>query len=354
MTTDSMRSAVIRKYGAAADVLTIETSKVPQPGKHDVLVRQYATSVNPIDYRMRGGYGRVMLSKLRGFELPLVLGRDIAGEVVKTGSSVTNLKVGDRVFGVASQKSQGTYSEYVVASSEDLVSIPQRKGENSLMDFEEAAALPYVACTVWDALVTKAALGPHNSAGKKVFVQGGSGGIGSVAIQLLKSWGAYVATTCSTSQVESVYALGADEVIDYTTEDYSTMLSDYDVALETVGGPLEKKTLSILRQDGEGVFVTLIHPLLQTFDDSGLVRGGVKNLSLFTKAKCRAREYGVKRYYWSIFKPSNEALSTAAELVGQGRLNPKIDCTFELSEIAAAHQYCEQGNAHGKVVIKIG
>src|SRR5690606_26032316 len=107
--------------------------------------------------------------------------------------------------------------------------------------------------------------------------QGGSGGIGSLAIQLLKSWGAYVATTCSTTHMKSVTALGADMVIDYTSEDYTRRLSNFDVALETVGGPLEEKTLGILRCDGKGAFVTLIHPILQTFDESGLVRGAILN-----------------------------------------------------------------------------
>ena len=210
-----------------------------------------------------------------------------------------------------------------------------------------------MTCTVWDALVTKAGLGPDNSKGKKVFVQGGAGGIGSLAIQLLKSWGAYVATTCSTANMKFVATLGADLVIDYTCEDYSHRLSKFDVALETVGGHLEEKTLGILRSDGRGVFVTLIHPILQTFDESGLVRGAVRNLSLFRKQKCHAKKHGVNRYYWSTFKPSNEALATVRHLVEQGQLQPHIDRSFDLANIIAAHQYCESGKANGKVVITI-
>lgn len=348
-----MKGVLIRRYGSAADVLNIETISIPEPGRNEVLIRQHATSVNPIDYRMRGGYGRVLLAKMRGFELPLVLGRDVAGEVVKIGSQVKDLQVGDAVFGVAGPKAQGAYAEYVISTPAQVIPMPKPPAHEKPMSFEQAASLPYVTCTVWDALVTKAGLGPSNSSGKKVFVQGGSGGIGSLAIQLLKSWGAYVATTCSTAHMKSVTALGADRVIDYTREDYSSLLSNLDVALETVGGPLEEKTLGILRSDGRGVFVTLIHPLLQTFDESGLVRGAVQNLSLFRKHKCHAKTHGINRYYWSTFKPSVEALATARHLVKEGRLRPHIDRTFALTDIVAAHQYCERGKANGKVVIKI-
>ena len=259
---DEVRQSLI----AAADDGKVTISK------DEVLIRQHATSVNPIDFRMRTGYGRVIFSKKRGFELPLVLGRDVAGEVVKVGSKVKNLSVGDFVFGISATKAQGAYAEYVVSKAHEVTKKP------ASITFTEAAAIPYVACTVWDALVSKAGLTAENARGKKVFVQGGAGGIGSVAIQMLKAWGAYVATTCSEQQMISVRGLGADQIIDYGREDYSAKLSNFDVALETVGGALEDKTLSILRKDGKGKFVTLIHPLLKTFDDAGLLVGAVKNL----------------------------------------------------------------------------
>lgn len=343
-----MECVLIHQYGSASEVLKIDNIGVPEPGKHEVLIRQHASSINPIDYRMRNGYGRVMLSKMRGFELPLILGRDVSGEVVKVGSRVTGLNVGDAVFGVPGPKSQGAYAEYVISTPAQVVPKPKS------LSFEQAAALPYVTCTVWNALVTKAGLGPDNAKDKKVFVQGGSGGIGSLAIQLLKSWGAYVATTCSTANMDAVAALGADVVIDYRVEDYANRLSDFDVALETVGGSLEEKTLGILRKDGKGVFVTLIHPILQVFDESGLVCGAIRNLLLFREWRGRARKMGVGRYAWSIFQPSVDALMAVCHLADQGRLHPHIDREFGLSEMVTAHQYCERGEANGKVVIKIG
>ncbi|HAG92968.1 MAG: NADPH:quinone oxidoreductase [Pseudomonadales bacterium] len=348
-----MKGVVIHRYGSAADVLNIEAVTIPEPRANEVLIRQHATSVNPIDYRMRSGYGHVLLAKMRGFELPLILGRDVAGEVVKVGPKVTELQAGDAVFGVPSPKAQGTYAEYVISTPAHVIPMPKLPESEKPFSFEQAASLPYVTCTVWDALVTKAGLGPGCSSGKKVFVQGGSGGIGALAIQLLKYWGAYVATTCSTANMKSVAALGADLVIDYTSEDYSRRLSGFDVALETVGGPLEEKTLGILRSDGKAVFVTLIHPILQTFDESGLVWGAIRNLSQFRKQKCRAGAHGIQRYYWSTFKPSVDALTTVRYLIEEGRLQPHIDRTFSLTDIITAHEYCEQGKANGKVVINV-
>ena len=343
-----MQGIIIHKYGSASEVLKLENIDVPDISKDEVLIRQHATSVNPIDFRMRTGYGRVIFSKKRGFELPLVLGRDVAGEVVKVGSKVKNLSVGDFVFGISATKAQGAYAEYVVSKAHEVTKKP------ASITFTEAAAIPYVACTVWDALVSKAGLTAENARGKKVFVQGGAGGIGSVAIQMLKAWGAYVATTCSEQQMISVRGLGADQIIDYGREDYSAKLSNFDVALETVGGALEDKTLSILRKDGKGKFVTLIHPLLKTFDDAGLLVGAVKNLRQLMARRNYAQSLGVGGYHWATFSPNLQALNTMRDFVINGRMRPHIDREFDLVEMVKAHEYCEQGKANGKVVIRIG
>lgn len=186
-----------------------------------------------------------------------------------------------------------------------------------------------------------------------MFVQAGAGGIGSFAIQLLKAWGAYVATTCTKAQMESVYALGADLVIDYQAEDYATKLSNYDVALETIGGPLEEKTLGILRKDGRGRFSTLIHPLLSNFDESGLLVGAARNLCQINKNRRRAKKLGVGGYYWSTYKSRSEALIAVRDLVDGGQIRPHIDRTFDLKDLAAAHEYCERGTANGKIIIRV-
>ena len=345
----NMQQAVIHGYGAAAEVLRIEEAPIPHVGRHEVLVRQHASSVNPIDCRMRNGYGRVLFSKVRGYDLPLVLGRDVSGEVIEVGSSVTGLAVGDPVYGVSRAKQHGgAYAEFVICSPAEVVATP------SSLTFAEAAAFPYVACTVWAALVGKAGLGPHNSRGKRVFVQAGAGGIGSLAVQVLKAWGAYVSTTCSAAQLDSVRALGADQVIDYEQHEYAELLSGFDVALETIGGPLEDKTLGILRNDGKGCFVTLIHPLVHNFDESGLVAGAAKNLLALRAAKQHARQVGIRAYHWATYKPSTEALTTIRELIDLGQVRPHIDTEFDLTQLAAAHEYCEQGRANGKIVVRIG
>lgn len=342
-----MKAIVIHKYGAASEVLKLEDLPIPTIGKDEVLIRQHATSVNPIDCRMRAGYGRVILSKKRGFELPLVLGRDVSGEVIKIGAKVKNLSVGDLVYGISSTKAQGAYAEYVVSKADEVKLKPNQFTPS------QAAAIPYVACTIWDALVSKAGLTAENAKGKKVFVQGGAGGIGSVAIQLLKAWGAYVATTCNSRQMEAVALLGADLIIDYEKEDYASKLSNFDIALETIGGPLEDKTLSILRKDGKGCFVTLIHPLLKTFDESGLILGAIENLKLLSKRQRRAKTFGVKAYYWATFKPNGEALNTMSHLADTGQLRAHIDRHFDLKNTAAAHDYYEQGKSNGKIIIQI-
>jgi len=257
--------------------------------------------------------------------------------------------VGDAVFGVSRAKHHGgAYAEYVVSTPDDVVAMP------SSLSFVEAAALPYVGCTVWSALVIKAGLDERTARGKKVFVQAGAGGIGSLAIQILKSWGAYVATTCAGAQVESVRALGADLVLNYEQEDYGELLSEFDVALETIGGPLEAKTLGVLRSDGQGCFVTLIHPLLRNFDESGLLLGAAKNLLALRASKRRAKQRGVRSYHWATFKSNAQALTTLRTLVDAGKVRPHIDSVFDLADLTQAHEHCELGRSSGKIIVRIG
>lgn len=346
---NQMKQMVMHDFGPATDVLTMEQAPIPTIGKNEVLVRQHASSVNPVDCRMRNGYGRVLFSKMRGYELPLVLGRDVSGEIAAIGAGVSGLSVGDAVYGLSRAKQHGgAYAEYVVCTPATVVRAPKS------LTFTEAAALPYVACTVWDALVTKSGLNERNARGKKVFVQAGAGGIGSFAIQLLKAGGAYVATTCSGAQLESVRALGADMVINFETQNYAELVSGFDVALETIGGPLEDKTLSILKKDGDGCFVTLIHPIIRNFDEFGLVRGAVKNFAARRASKRHANNMGVSSYHWATFKPSTDALSTVRELVDGGQIHPHIDAEFDLADLAAAHEHSERGTANGKIIVRIG
>lgn len=342
-----MHCILINEYGQASEVLKYVEVATPTIGDDEVLVKQYASSVNPIDFKMRSGYGRVIFSKKRGFDLPLVLGRDVSGEVVLVGKSVTSFSIGDRVYGVPAAKAQGAYAEFVVSKESDITLKP------ALLSYAEAASIPYVACTVWDALVTKAGLTEQNSKGKKVFVQGGSGGIGALAIQVLKAWGAHVATTCSGKHVEAVLALGADVVIDYETQDYAAMLSNYDVVLETIGGKFESKSLGILRHDKQSVFVTLVHPLLKNFDDYGLFKGALVNLFDFSRKWIGAKSAGIGTYGWATFKPSKDALLAIKLLVETGKFRAHIDREFSLPEIAEAHKYCEEGRSNGKVILKI-
>lgn len=346
-----MRAAVLNNYGNATEVFNcVDEFEKPEPQRGEVLVRLKATSVNPIECRMRNGYGRRVFTKKRGFEFPLILGNDLSGTVERVGADVTNFQTGDAVFAAPDVKGQGSYAEYRAVSADLCI----KKPEN--LTFIEAASIPYVACTVWQALVEKGGLSEATASGKKVLVHGGSGGIGSFAIQLLKAWGAYVATTCSASKISWVEQLGPDLVIDYVNEDFTATLSDFDLVLDTVGGDNESKSLKILarqnRQDASPCYVTLITPLLRNVDEQGFLKGGITSLVTLLRKKRAFKKQGV-RYEWVLFKSNHEALKATKILLEKGLIHPVIDRTYPLSEIAAAHQYVESGKARGKVVIEI-
>ena len=187
-----MQAMLINRYGSAKEVFQYTELDKPSIKPDEVLINIKASSVNPIEYKMREGYGSKLFTKKRGFEFPVILGNDVCGVIEAVGSKVTEFKPGDEVYAAPEVTGQGSYCEYRAVKAKCCVEKPRN------LSFVEAATLPYVALTTWSALVTRAKLGPRNSRGKKVLVHGGSGGIGSFAIQLLKAWGAEVATTCST------------------------------------------------------------------------------------------------------------------------------------------------------------
>lgn len=341
-----MLAMTINTYGPAEEVF--QSSNIPTPDIRDdeVLVQIKASSVNPIEFKMREGYGRRVFSKKRGFEFPVALGNDVSGVVVKTGRKVKHLKNGDEVFAAPEVTGQGSYCEYRAIKASHCINKP--KG----LSFEEAASLPYVTMTSWSALITKPKLRPEDYRGKKVLVHGGSGGIGSFALQLLKAWGAYVATTCSTSKVEAVRQLGADQVIDYKQEDFSQLLSDFDVVLDTVGGDQEAPSLSILKANGNSHYITLVFPALANIDQYGFLKGAFKTIKTFLGKKKTCKKQGIQ-YHWGMFSSSPEALEHVRQQVEKGNIRPVLDRCFPLDQIAQAHNYAESGQATGKVGITI-
>ena len=246
-----MKACVLTRFGNTDALAVRHDLPVPQPGAREVLVRVDATSVNLIDCGRRSGYG-APLFRLKGAKsFPMVLGTDFSGVVTAVGGRIKTLKVGDRVWGAKGHGRWGSYAEYVVVPESEVGPRPARLGTH------EAAALPYAALTGWKAVTHGLRLNEHNSAGKRVLVHAGAGGVGSFAIQLLRNWGAEVITTCSAGNAALCLSLGAAHAIDYTRQDFSSLLRNLDAVLDTVGGDVEARSLSTLKVHGGAAYATV-------------------------------------------------------------------------------------------------
>jgi NADPH:quinone reductase-like Zn-dependent oxidoreductase len=331
----TMRAAVIDRYGSP-DVFRIAEVPRPSPGPGDVLVRVIATSVNPVDCKQRQGIQRAVIRK----NMPAILGMDVSGVVEQVGAGVTDFAVGDAVWSSPAHKRPGTYAEYVCVEQEFVALKPPS------ISHAEAASLPLVALTAWDCFVTAAKLGP----GQRVLIQAGSGGVGTIAIQIAKHLGAEVITTCSAANAQMVSALGADRVIDYRSENFAEVLDGLDVVLESMGPTVWSDALKVV---GPGGHVTAI----ATGFPSAAKRWGpwlapiVVGWTLLTGV-LGARLRG-KRLSPVIRRASGANLAKIGEMVEAGTLRPVIDRTFPLSELAEAHRYSETGRARGKIVIEV-
>lgn len=328
-----MKAFVVAKYGA--DGLVAADVPVPDVGLRDLLIDVRAASVNPLDTMVRNGEFKQLLR----YERPFTLGHDVAGVVIATGSSVTTFAVGDRVFARPRDLRIGTFAEYVAVDEADAAPMP------STLTFEEAAAVPLVALAAWQALVDVAGLKP----GDKVLIHAGAGGLGSTAIQVAKYLGAHVATTASTNDVERVKNLGADDVIDYTRQDFATELSGYDVVLDSLGGSNLEKSLTVLRRGG--LVISVVGPPTPQFA-AQLGKPALAPVMGFMSRKIRkqARALGVQFRF--LFMAANGAqLEKIGALYESGDLKPVLDRTFTFDETLAAIAFVEQGKAKGKVVI---
>jgi reticulon-4-interacting protein 1, mitochondrial len=342
-----LRAVVLREYGAAGSTLAVETgSPVPKPGAGDVLVRMKASSVNPIDVRMSGGYARARLKAL-GIGLPLRLGRDVAGIVERVGPGVDAFRAGDAVWGLSPSGAQGVFADFALVKADLLVRKPESVG------WHAAASMPYATLTSWSALVKDGGLLPGALAGKTALVFGGAGGTGSAGIQLMKLWGARVAATCSTANTETVAALGADIVIDYTKQDFTQMLRDVDIVYDTVGED-EQRALSVLRRGTDAVYTTIVNPVIAITDELGW-EAGLKRVNAILGEKTREqKEQHGRRYAWATNKPDREMLRAATDLFAAGKLRMPIERVYPLEEIRAAFARSATNRVRGKLVIDIG
>lgn len=308
-----MKAAYIEQYGGSDQFKVGELAR-PTIGADDVLIEVYAASVNPVDWKLREGYLKEMLT----YEMPLVIGWDVSGVIKEVGANVTDLQVGDEVFSRPDIARQGTYAEYVAVDAHLVVKKP------AMLSFEEAASLPLVAHTAWQVMFEVMNAKP----GDRIFIGAGSGGVGTVAIQLAKAHGLYVITSTSTPNVDWVKALGADEVIDYKQQDPATTVRELDFVFDTMGGDGQGKLYDMLKENG--MLVSISTPP----DEAEAERANVRCEYVF-------------------MQPTGERLQRIADAVEQGELKPVIDRVFPLEQTKQAHDYGEEGHAKGKIVIKV-
>jgi NADPH:quinone reductase-like Zn-dependent oxidoreductase len=310
-----MKAAQITGYGGAEVMQVVEGAPNPVVGAGQVLVAVHAAAVNPFDWKVREG----MVRQMAELQFPAILGGDFAGVVAEVGEGVTSVSVGDEVYGLANALgSHGSFAECTAVQAESVGAKP------SSVDFATAAAMPLAGVSAYQALVDHAAL----QSGQKVLIHGGAGGIGTFAIQLAKHLGAYVAATAATEDVDFVKELGADEVIDYKTQDFATIIRDYDVVYDNVGGETFTKSHAVLKPGG--VVITMAAQP----DEALMAQYNVKAIGQFTQV-------------------NTERLAKLTELIDAGIITVHVDKTFPLEQVAEALDYIKQGQHRGKVVLSI-
>lgn len=319
-------------YGEISDSILLSEIEKPTINKDEVLIETYASSVNPLDIKVLQG----KLKMVDNYTLPATMGYDVSGKIVAIGENVTGFKIGDEVY--TYHDKQGTFAEYVAIRENNLSLKPKN------LNFEEAASLPLVSLTALQAL-KKGQL----KSGDKVLILAGSGGVGSIAIQLAKAQGAYVYTTTSTKNVEWVKALGADRVIDYKTEDYKTIVKDADMVLDPLGDPYTEDAFKVIKEGG--IVITLVGPP----DKETAKRMNANEESLSRKRRKITEQMELKSASYSLvlLKANAKQLDEITRLVELDKIHPIIDKVFPLKDALNAILYVDKGRTKGKVVIKI-
>jgi NADPH:quinone reductase-like Zn-dependent oxidoreductase len=309
-----MKAVRIHDYGNT-DVLAYDDAPMPSISPTDVLVRVVGASVNPVDWKIREGYLRQMIS----YPLPLTLGWDVSGVVEAVGSGVSRFNVGDAVYSLPDMKRNGTYAEYVAIRADEVAHKPKT------ISHIEAASLPLAGLTAWEVLFTVGQLVEK----QRVLIHAGSGGVGSLAVQLAKARGAFVIATTSGRNCAFVKSLGANEVIDYRTQRFQEVAKDIDVVFDTIGGEVQDASWSVLKPGG--ILVSIVSP----------------------PPVERAKALGMRSAFVFI-EPNADILAQLAELVDTGSLRPIVGAEFGLKDIAKAHALSQTGRVVGKIVLYVG
>ncbi|MFD0990261.1 NADP-dependent oxidoreductase [Mariniflexile jejuense] len=332
-----MKAYTIRRYSKTDKLQLVE---VPEPivKENEVLIKVHSAAINQLDAKLKSGEFKLMLP----YKLPLILGHDVAGIVTKVGTKVSRFKVGDAVFARPADFKIGTFAEFISVNENDVALKPEN------ISMEEAASMPLVALTVWQAFVEKAKL----KKGQKVFIQAGSGGVGTIAIQLAKHLGATVATTASAGNFELVKSLGADVVIDYKTQDFETILKDYDLVLNSQDEKTLEKSLRILKSGGK--VVSISGPPDTTFAKEMGFNLLMRTVIFFLSRKVRsqAKKLGVN-YSFLFMHANGNQLSEIGKLIESSVIRPVVDKVFPFEKMNEAMTYVSSGRAKGKVIVKI-
>ena len=333
-----MKAIVCTKYGRTAEVVELRDVTKPTAGPNEVLIEVHAASLNPVDFKIQQG----ALKAIRKLSFPYVMGFDVSGVVVAVGVGANRYKVGDEVFSRVGADYMGTFAEFVKVDEKFVAAKP------SNISHQEAAALPLVALTTWQALVDVANL----QAGQKVLIHAGAGGIGSIAIQIAKVLGAHVIATTSTKNVAMVKALGADEVIDYTKQAFEDVLKDIDVVYETLGGENQIRSFRVLKPGG--ILVTIVGIPSSTWArEEGLPFYMGWLFDLLNAKNHRLARRQQARFASVLMQPEGSKLAIIADMVVSGKIHPVIDSVFPLEKTKDALMHIQSGRAKGKIVIAV-
>jgi NADPH:quinone reductase-like Zn-dependent oxidoreductase len=332
-----MKAFIVEKYKKNGPIRLVDRPE-PEVGPNDVLVRIDAAAVNLIDSKVRDGEFKLFLP----YRPPFILGHDLAGTVVRVGANVRMFKAGDEVYSRPRDHRIGTFAEFIAVDQADVALKP------GSLTMEQAASVPLVGLTAWQALVEVGKVKP----GQKVFIQAGSGGVGTIAIQLAKHLGATVATTTSTANVEMVRNLGADVVIDYKTQDFEQVLSGYDLVLNSQDPKTLAKSLNVLKPGGQLISLSGPPdlPFAKSLKLNLFLRFVMRILSRGTLKKAKARGVG---YSFLFMHADGAQLGQLAKLIDAGVIRPVVDRVFPFAQTPEALAYVETGRAKGKVVIKV-
>ena len=307
-----MKAIQIHQFGGPEE-LKYEEAPMPKINPDDVLIKVFATSINPVDWKVREGE-----MKQIQFKFPLILGWDVSGVITEVGSDVKNFEAGQEVYSRPDLPRNGTYAEFVAVKAGSIAEKPRS------ISHVEAASIPLAGLTAWQGIFDHGQLKP----GQKILIHGASGGVGTLAVQLAKWKGAYVIGTASENNIDFLKELGADEVIDYKNQQFEKELKDIDVVFDTIGGETQKKSVEVLKIGG--ILVSTV---------------GVQDEEAFKAKNIQTYQFMAQSY--------PEQLKQIADLVDSGKLKPVINQVFPLEEIAKAQKVSEEGHTRGKIAIKV-